>query len=340
MPRAKSHLTHRKRRRTNTGRAAVDQLSDLPSQAEWDKMVKFGVFEIDNDGVQVPFKVGDTALILPEGKSPEEPMEEHEYWVGKIKDIRQRADQEVVANVQWYWSPDEVAQHDKSFDASHCGKYERIYSDQRNFVSSFSFNEVTSVKPFSETDVDQPSINANEFYCRYRYDHVKRQVIAEPAGMSTCTCNDPYNPDDTDPMHFCSWEKTSAPSDRDLRLLATSPDTDEVVDLSAISAPKPREKKRGRPSKAKPPLVDLSSLPGPLVKVAQLPITRGGHGGSIAGNVASVVKARRMVYAALAAGGEVEDGWEEELDIKRVLARRKAASKGTPFLCPECGGPI
>lgn len=37
--------------------------------------------------------------------------------------------------------------------------------------------EVTSVKPFSETDVDQPSINANEFYCRYRYDHVKRQVI-------------------------------------------------------------------------------------------------------------------------------------------------------------------
>lgn len=176
--------------------------------------------------------------------------------------------------------------------------------------------------------------------------------------MSTCTCNDPYNPDDTDPMHFCprpscrrsyhalclfasgSWEKSSGPSDRDLRLLATSPDTDEVVDLSALSAPKPREKKRGRPSKARPPPVDLSSLPGPLVKVAQLPITRGGHGGSIAGNVATVVKARRMVYAALAAGGEVEDGWEEELDIKRVLARRKAASKGTPFLCPECGGPI
>ena len=33
-----------------------------------------------------------SAIILPEGKSPTDRLETHEYWVGKIKDVRCLAD--------------------------------------------------------------------------------------------------------------------------------------------------------------------------------------------------------------------------------------------------------
>jgi hypothetical protein len=163
-------------------------------------------------------------------------------------------------------------------------------------------------------------------------------------------------------MHFCprpscrryyhqkclvSYSKDIA--EHHLRLLASSPDSDEEVvlgDLLARSGP-PKKKRRGRPSKSidKDTITHsieaaLSNLPPDLLLVAQQQIVRGATfgAGGVTGNVSAVVRARKIVYEALE-GTSVSERWKENLDVDRAVYTKKAG-RVPAFVCPQCKGAI
>lgn len=162
---------------------------------------------------------------------------------------------------------------------------------------------------------------------------------------------------------------------RALRLLACSPDTDDVIDLASLipitivqkdtqiesNTEPPKKKRRGRPSKNIPSspteavlqeprsLTDvLSTLPADLLKVAQQPLVRGGAfvNGGVAGNIGAVTRGRRIVYQVLE-GGEVPDDWEEMLfgeyadaNVGNAIVKLTGGQTVPPLLCPKCHSAI
>jgi hypothetical protein len=115
---------------------------------------------------------------------------------------------------------------------------------------------------------------------------------------------------------------------RDHRLLTSSPDTDDIFELSSLSDDR---------SMTPPPLDELlSTLPADLVKVAQQPIIKGINSGGVVGNVKSVVTARKMIYEALKTDSSIPFNWADDLEtIPASLTRNLPA-----LLCPKCHGPV
>jgi len=220
------------------------------------------------------------------------------------------------------------------------------------------------MKNYYEYELDPPDIQEDEFYCRYTLEHKSRTVTPKPVG--TCICLKPYNPDDMSEdsiMHFCprpdcqksyhrsclvrsSYIDDSNFASLPTRLLASSPDTNEPFEFPE-SEPLPKRSRLKADSKRFKRLPDtdelLSSLPPDLVTVAQQPIVKGGNAG-IAGNVRSVVEARRMLYNALAIYGgssvPIPDDWEESIDVEGAIVKKVGRQKIPAFICPECQGPI
>ncbi|RDB28179.1 hypothetical protein Hypma_001294 [Hypsizygus marmoreus] len=348
---------------------------EAPTEEEWRTMTEFGSFIVrDEDGDEHTFKKGDTATVLPHKAQVGSGLELHQYWVVKIRDIRVRGEADVWARVQWYWSGSEVQGVIKSLatasDGHACGQYERIFSDHFDYVSSSAFDAVLPVKKFNENDLEQPHIDHGTFFTRYTFEYRARVIQPKP-GEGTCTCGQPYSPDDSKTlMHFCprpscrrayhdrcltkaKSKDTDSPTTRALRLLSTSPDSEEPLDLAElVPSEPPKKKRRGRPSKAAQEkgkakhlhTVEelLEALPRDLVRVAEQPIVRGAAfvKGGVTGNVRAVVRARRMVYEALAGRGEVPEEWEDEVDVERAIVVLPGKKMLSALVCPECKSAI
>ncbi|KAF8624660.1 hypothetical protein AX17_006991 [Amanita inopinata Kibby_2008] len=369
MPRTKRlRFTMTKKRKTVRKSASVEV--DVPSDAEWRNMMGYRIFVVlDAEGEEHTFKQGEVALLLPPDASAENDLGDPDYWVAKIKDIRARSEHDVWVKVQWYYSPQDVADVIKSFKPEHCGLYERIFSDHYDYVQVTCFGGCVSMSRFKEDDVQQRPIKGDEFYCRYNFEYRARTLTPKQRTYACPLCNIPYCPDDPgveDLMHFCPrpscrrayHQKCLLPSYRDrnrfsttrsLRLISSWPDTDEVLSIadlaSAPLAPMKRRRENVGPERSTVGSAEaagitrnfLGSIPHEMVKIAEQPIIRGAafSAGGVSGNVASIVSARRMIYETLQ-GSSIPDDWMNQVDVKASVVERKLP----PLSCPQCSGPI
>jgi hypothetical protein len=177
--------------------------------------------------------------------------------------------------------------------------------------------EHVPIADFLENDPNQSRILDDQLFCRYFFDTTSpafnvlkyirdgdipkqpgRTQARSNFGTSTCICGDPYSPEDMNParvMHWCprplcrqgyhraclleNGNHTLFGDHHDLvcARIASSPDNQEPAEL--------------------PDEWGMSQLPRQLMSLAAQPMVRGGAHG-VAGNVAVVVHARRVVLAA------------------------------------------
>ncbi|KAL5497729.1 hypothetical protein ACEPAH_2660 [Sanghuangporus vaninii] len=179
--------------------------SCLADFSEWTRYKTFIVKDQKDDAVT--FQTSGYGLIVHEtgGKRPKYL---HEYWVGRIKEIRSRGNDPsaVWVKVQWLWSAPEIAGVTKQIDTKPFGKMERLPSDEWDFVHSSCFQDVAHVVQFDEFSPEPPLITDETFYFRSSFDFNKKS-IKKPKVKTTCLCDNPYNPDDSSSMHFCPRKK-------------------------------------------------------------------------------------------------------------------------------------
>lgn len=376
-----------KRRAPPKSRAYPAELDEgVPTEEEWGTMLPFSSFSVDDEGKDT-FKRNDVALLLPSFVTPEiaKDFEEHDFWVARIRDIRARRNtdedsesRDVWVRVQWYYSAKDLAEVIKSFDATTCGKYERIFCDHYDYVHVDSFSGATSMTRIKDHEISQPYIGRAQFYCRYTYDF--RERILEPRQKHTACpiCSAPYSPDDSNPeqlMHFCPrpscrkfyheeclQKHRLGNSSASLQRIMTWPNTDDALSIvglwSTIHMPMERpRKRRAKDGHGMVPLPDsaseescnitmdfLDSLPNPLVKVAEQPIVRGAAfvKGGVSGNVAPVTQARQMIYDVLQ-GSSVPESWQETIDVSSAIVTLRMGSKKrnvNNVFCPNCQSAI
>ncbi|KAG7442874.1 uncharacterized protein BT62DRAFT_1078972 [Guyanagaster necrorhizus] len=345
-------FTHRK-----SSRAAERQLGgdpDAPSKAQFMSWSKFARFVMpDVGGVDHEIKVNDDVLVWPQGRLINETLKMDDYWVAKVRDIRSSEEQheDVWVRVQWYYSPRDVADVIKYFNAELCGQHERIFSDHYDYIHSTTIDGLATIKGYSDIDMEQDVIEKDSYWCRYTFEREARTL--EPKPTKSCICHHPYDPDDdTVVMHFCPRpgcrkayhqsclvkEKFKEPVslDRPLRLLLSSPDSDEPFVVPV------KQSTRSKRAAAKRTIEELlTELPNELVRVAKQPIVKGAKYplGGIVGNVTWVVTARRLVYDALSGFG-VPDDWKGSIDCSKAIVKFKDNNVIPAVICPQCEGPI
>ncbi|PIL28890.1 hypothetical protein GSI_08936 [Ganoderma sinense ZZ0214-1] len=217
------------------------------------------------------FKIGDDVILNSKFDDT------NDIWLGQINQIRTSKDKtKTLAKVRWYWSRNDVATIMKSFDHTKCSPYERILSDDYDYVSPYAFQARAHVYEYHEDDLNPPPIGPTSFFIRTTLLHRKKQ-IKPPLGHDTCHCKEAYNPypapvltnpDDMtsspseppDTMHFCpsvncrKWfharclalmqnlDTTSHPMTRAIRLLANDPDSQApFVMFGHFAGPESRE---------------------------------------------------------------------------------------------------
>ncbi|TFK25416.1 hypothetical protein FA15DRAFT_357076 [Coprinopsis marcescibilis] len=372
MPRLKGS----KRSKGKSQKSGADEFS-VPTEEQWEEMKTYSSFIVGEDN---EFMRGQIATVLPNGHSPGSDIQQHEYWVGKIKGIRAFENAEddtndVWVKVQWYYDAKDVAGVIKSFDTKSTGKYERfLSSEHHDFVNPEAFNEIVTVTDLRDEDPEQPYIGNDQFYMRYAIERQARRLKPKPE--NTCICHKPYVPhDETTVMHFCprptcrKWfhqvclinnksAKSCSQQARGLRLLATSPDDEEPESLhDKIPMPPSKRTRRASLQYEKAAESDetdsavsfaLAAMPIRLVFVAQQPIVRGAsyEKGGVSGNVKAVVAARRLVYNSLAGKGIPED-WEDmvlgqisPITLDDCLVKIKRKRVLPSLLCPDCHSAI
>ncbi|KAG1721463.1 hypothetical protein EDB19DRAFT_1772800 [Suillus lakei] len=350
MPRRKkkSVFTHKKVSRKSKCHGTIGS----PTDGEWQTMVEFGSFVVtDNEGIQYTFSTKENAFILPEGVLPTAEMHHpNAYWIGKIKQIKARNQEDVWALVQWFWSPQEVASVIKSFDVSGFGQYERIYSDYYDYVSTDSFCDHATITRYNERDVGQEVLDSDEFYYRFDLEYRARK-ISPNVSLAACYCGVSYNPDRDPVMHFCPrpacciayhqgclQKPTQRPNAaaRARMFIECWPDTDEKLSIEDLVGSQPcRKRRKGHKSSISDP---LEQFPEELVRVAQQQIMKGRQAGGVVGNVRAVVAARRLIYRGLLDGSALPTDWKDKVDVKKAIPPQRKSSP--VFECPQCQGLI
>ncbi|KAJ7026585.1 hypothetical protein C8F04DRAFT_1125067 [Mycena alexandri] len=356
-----------------------------PKAAVWEGLEQHGSFIVlDEDNQEHVFKIGDDAAVVPAGKySQDVPLDQH--WMVRVKGIRSKPNGEVWVKINWFYSPQEVSEKVPTFDASKCAKYERIYSHHSEIVSALTFEALVAMVEFLEDDADQPCILQDQFFNRY-YLETNREKFnvlqytsdgLETLGAKLCRCGELYNPEDSDSrvMHWCprpgcrrAYHRSCLIEDTHCHAalkgrnnlvcvrLSSSADTDEAVMIPGHEI--------------------LRRIPESLVFLAAQPMVRGGAHG-VAGNVAIVVRARRVVHAALSivkresfsgsdlsSDSEAEGIWivDAQLDLdldlyswyedpgfaswQDAIVEARLSSEAHPeetngvFVCPTCGGAL
>ncbi|KAK0205426.1 hypothetical protein DFS33DRAFT_1328241 [Desarmillaria ectypa] len=327
---------------------------DTPSQAQFMSWNKFGRFVMpDADGVGHHIKVNDNVLVWPQGRTIDETLKMDEYWLARVRDIRSSEDipEDVWVLAQWYYSPRDVADVIKSFDPEACGRHERIFSDHYDFIHSTTIDGIATIKQYNDGDMEQGAIDRDTYWCRYAFEREARTLAPKPSDSCICQC--PYDPDDdTVVMHFCprpSCRKTYHQSclvkekfkeqvtpDRPLRLLLSSPDSDEPF---VVPVRRSARLKKTQPERMIEEL--LEGLPDELVKVAKQPMVKGAKYplGGIVGNITWVSRARRLVYNALSGFG-VPDDWKDSIDCSKAIVKFKDRNVIPALICPQCESPI
>ncbi|KAJ6511551.1 hypothetical protein C8R47DRAFT_738237 [Mycena vitilis] len=328
MPKGQPRLTTRKR--SKPSRASLGRDKDAPTAEEWATMPQYVTFQVsDEDDKPYDFSVKDIARVLPHRRKVGDPIEPHQYWIGQILDVRAKSASDVWVQVHWFYSARDAVGVDGTFDTSHCGKYERLQSNHIDCVSSSVFDGLAPVKHYDEANLDQEAILADDFYYRYTINLSDKSI--SPSPRATCVCASLYNPSDTaatSVMHLCpqpacrkyyhrgciTSKDTSARERTDF--LLNDPDTGDALPLNeSASAEPPKKRRRASHTTAisSPPVLNplIAALPLALLRAAAQPIVRGGVFG-VAGNVAAVIAARRVVCAALRDGTN-SDGWEKRM---------------------------
>ncbi|KAI1792725.1 hypothetical protein LXA43DRAFT_918496 [Ganoderma leucocontextum] len=311
-------------RKTDDGLA----LQKIAEDMEFELMDSVYAFSVDvletdtNDSTglryrNVVFKTGDDVILNSNFDNTDD------IWLGQISQIRTTRDKtKTLVKVRWYWSRNDVAGLIKSFNWTKCSPYERILSDDYDYVSPYAFQGTSKCA----------SNLADKF--QDLTPHFR-----------------PSEPPDT--MHFCpslncrKWyhsnclavmqhiDTTSHPSTRRIRLLANDPDSEApFVMFGHFSEPESREIVPD--STEQMSIYDalelwtrkrsiLAHLPPSLLAIAQSPIVRsaGAPGGWAIGNVADVVLARRFVYAAVEHGGPPQHSAKFFELLKRERARQE-----------------
>ncbi|KAJ6622798.1 hypothetical protein B0H10DRAFT_1944398 [Mycena sp. CBHHK59/15] len=308
----------------------------------------------DDDGEEHLFQINDvigcvSAAVLSPGME-DIPIERH--WLVKIKEIGSTEDGEVWVQINWYYTPQDVKEKVPTFDAAHCSANERIYSNHSEVISSLTF-EVVTMSDFIEDSPEQlpiPSDSDKSFFCQYFFNtegtafSVHRYIYTSDTphptspsrdesrievrvafGSNNCFCGQLYVPADMDlqrVMHWCPrprcrrayhhicllnkghYVRVSGIEEIQTARLASSPETDDNTAL---------------------PDNWTTFLPAELVGLAAQPIVRGGEFG-IAGNVAAVVLARRLVHATLqercrSVDSDADSDFEFRSDLSRWADR-------------------
>ncbi|KAG1859258.1 hypothetical protein F4604DRAFT_1793102 [Suillus subluteus] len=344
MPRRKrkSLFTHKKKTTKVTRRA-----TDSPTHSEWETMPDFASFVVaDEEGNPHKFSTQETAFILPYGVLPGKLHHPTAYWIGKIKQIRAKNDEDVWARVQWFWSPQEVNSVIKSFDVSDCGQYERIMSDYHDYVSTQSFCDHATVMRYDERAVDQEVFDSDDFYCRFDLEYLARKIHPNVT-RTACYCGVSYNPDRDPVMHFCPrpacraafhqecldrpTQKLNAVA-RARKFIESWPDTDEKLTIEdLVDSRSCRKRRKGPESSISDP---LEQFPEELVKAAQQQIVKGVQAGGVVGNVKAVVAARQLIYRSLLDGSPLPTDWEDKVDVEAAIPPKRKSSP--VFVCPQC----
>ncbi|KAJ7443945.1 hypothetical protein B0H11DRAFT_2291420 [Mycena galericulata] len=342
MPKSRrARLTPKKTRKVAPNAMGLEK--NAPTEEKWAKMPSYETFQVeDDDHITYDFSKNQTARILPNKCRAGADIELHEFWVCEIIDIRAEKETEVWVKVHWFYSAQDARKENPTFDASHCGLYERIKSEHVDCVSSSAFDGHASVSYYDENALDPEAISGDDFYYRYTIDVTDKSISPEPS--ATCTCTRPYNPSDTNPeslMHFCSrpqcrkWyhsgcigSKRAPPAaERDRGFLLCDPRTGDPLELdnlmdSASEPPKKKQKRRSSQAKATKPVpvvgaaasTFFAALPPALLDAAAQPIVKGAAfpAGGVTGNIAAVLAARQLVFDALRDGASA-DGWEAQM---------------------------
>ncbi|KAJ7179574.1 hypothetical protein C8R46DRAFT_1074131 [Mycena filopes] len=336
MPSARNQTKRQKKTKERTGGNPA-----APTQPQWAKMRPYGSFIVTDDhGQEVVFRLGDTATVLPDRTKVGAQLPIHKYWVVKITDIRgkqilatksrglqeKEKSTEYWIQIRWFYSPTEVSYRISGFQASHCSKYERIFSDHTELVSPFTFNELASVVKFREDDPHQHPIPSDQFFTRYFLETSSKQCeisnyVSDTSRSSMgCICGRPYNVNESElihVMHMC-------PRPNSLPILMNL---------------------RRFPSKSSK---HAALLPPDLLRLAAQPIVRGAAlpNLGLAGNCRDVTYARRMVYAAML-GAAVPDTWADCVDLPAAIIEPHLpilvldeTGEELVFTCPTCLGPI
>ncbi|KAH9474725.1 hypothetical protein JR316_0013190 [Psilocybe cubensis] len=253
--------------RGGSARKSKNQKTETVTDEKFASLKPFGSFVVSdpetNEGHK--FKKEDNVAILPHGRDPGNHIEDEEYWIAKIKDIRAELHEDgsntVWARVQWFYSADDVASVIKSFDKSTIGKYEKIFSDHYDYVGPESFNAIIPMAKFYENDPEPPYIPWDKFYRRYTFEYKARMLKPKPASKSkesatTFVSGNSSQATVSDiPKKRKRGERGSLLSDstkstpdysegnltpsnpifsRSFRLLSCSPDTDETINLQSL----------------------------------------------------------------------------------------------------------
>ncbi|CDO77753.1 hypothetical protein BN946_scf184993.g16 [Trametes cinnabarina] len=241
--------------------------------------------------------------------------------------VRRDDRRNVLVKVCWYWSRNDISKEVKSFDRSQCAPFERILSDSYDYQSPYTFQGpgdfFVRTQFMHRKKAFRPPLGAETCLCQIAYN-----PFPGPAASSKKMEVDTVR----DAMHFCpsldcrKWYHSSClevskhidllpPETRGLRLLAVSPD--EEVLYATFEYFYDSESLGGMPPTAKVSLPEalvmldrspeiVAHLPSSLLAIAQCPIVRcgGAPQGFAIGNVADVVLARRLVYAAVQNSGD------------------------------------
>ncbi|KAF7330036.1 hypothetical protein MKEN_00267700 [Mycena kentingensis (nom. inval.)] len=312
----------------------------------WEEDPAFADWEEAPDGGEKSFSPSENVVVLTNGGDCDIDRlleNKHEFWVARILEIRGSLKRGVWVKVNWYYSPQDLQEQIPSFDPAGCSPFERIYSEHGEIISALTIYGHAVVHKFNESDPNQSPIrlpsslsDSFDFFCRYYFDVGQWVVLhMHPQGTGNyysivrtlCgVCSRRYNPGAMQrwcPASGCrrGYHVACLQSDSIQECANPGPGT-QVEEIQAEHEELVRARLGNTPdSDAErvviPPVSALvatpTSIPRLLVLLAAQPIVRGGTHG-VAGNVAAVVKARRMVREALSAsGGRKElDHWEDE----------------------------
>jgi len=235
-------------------------------------------------------------------------------------------------------------------DTSYYGKFERSLSQEQQRISILSVNGRATVISYDETSPMQNPIPADCFYTRREYNSSYGFVTPNIDGSITCICGLPYNPDESDSMHFCPrfgcerWFHESCLQENGYMSNKSSDErTQEFLDI---------------------PRARIGRIPPDLLRLACMPIIRGGAKYGVAGNVKATCEARQwaQLYAGtpwsesrpgLLLNGITLDRWLDGLDgveVEELIypddesgsesfyaqKRRQYEEAPPPYVCPSC----
>ncbi|KAJ7057228.1 hypothetical protein C8F01DRAFT_346799 [Mycena amicta] len=373
-----------------------------PTEKQWEKLERFEILSLqDDENGQENIYLSDNIAIVPHvaGSCTPTALPVEDYWIAKIKDIRATPEGEVWLKVNWYYTHSDLLKYVPTFKPSSCAKFERVYSHHSEIISSTIVAQASPVFRFLENNTDQKPIPANSFFCRYYFDATEfsvGQYTSEESvndtrdakrniNISVCDlCRGAYSPEDPDPDEVQHW--CPSPSCRrgfhrrclQKHDLSSDSSPGDLIRARLANLPDP-----GGPDKTDSDTIAIltlktlkSVLPASLLVLAAQPLVRGGgnvsehHG--VAGNIAMIVHARRVVHAALrqndyldtstSSGGNVAEsgrlvdeqlgvdleldnweddpafeGWEDAIVEDINIDRLKAKSNMMLLLrCPNC----